>query len=54
MVPSFRKNCTTAVKDTIRRTETALPSDWYLRLTGEGTKLIRGERKNQRVIPMNP
>jgi hypothetical protein len=31
-----------------------LPSDWYLRLTGEGTKLIRGERKNQRTIPITP
>ena len=31
-----------------------LPSDWYLRLTGEGTKLIRGERKNQKTIPIKP
>jgi hypothetical protein len=31
-----------------------LPPDWYLRLTGEGTKLIRGERKNQRSIPIKP
>ena len=31
-----------------------VPPDCYLRLTGEGTKLIRGERKNQRVIPMKP
>jgi hypothetical protein len=31
-----------------------LPSDWYLRLTGEGTKLIRGERKGQRDIPIKP
>jgi len=31
-----------------------LPADWYLRLTGEGTKLIRGERKNQRTIPIKP
>jgi hypothetical protein len=31
-----------------------LPSDWYLRLTGEGTKLIRGERKNQNTIPIKP
>lgn len=29
-----------------------LPSDWYLRLTGEGTKLIRGERKNQKGLPI--
>ena len=29
-----------------------LPSDWYLRLTGEGTKLFRGERKNQLLIPI--
>ena len=31
-----------------------LPSDWYLRLTGEGTKLIRGERENQMTIPIKP
>ncbi len=31
-----------------------LPSDWYLRLTGEGTKLIRGERTNQLLIPIQP
>jgi hypothetical protein len=31
-----------------------LPPDWYLRLTGEGTKLIRGERKNQAAIPIKP
>lgn len=31
-----------------------LPSDWYLRLTGEGTKLIRGERKNQKALPIQP
>jgi hypothetical protein len=35
-------------------TSEGLPSDWYLRLTGEGSKLIRGERKNQRVIPIKP
>ena len=31
-----------------------LPSDWYLRLTGEGSKVIRGERKNQQIIPIKP
>jgi hypothetical protein len=31
-----------------------MPGDWYLRLTGEGTKLIRGERKSQRDIPIKP
>jgi hypothetical protein len=30
------------------------PADWYLRLTGAGTKLIRGERKNQKTIPIKP
>jgi hypothetical protein len=31
-----------------------LPPDWYLRLTGEGAKLIRGESKNQKTIPIKP
>lgn len=31
-----------------------LPTDWYLRLTGEGTKLIREGRKGQREIPIRP
>jgi hypothetical protein len=31
-----------------------LPADWYLRLTGEGTKLLRGELKNQRALPIKP
>ena len=31
-----------------------LPPDWYLRLTGEGTKLIRGKRPRQEVIPIRP
>ena len=30
------------------------PPDWYLRLTGEGTKLIRGERRNRRELPIAP
>ena len=30
------------------------PSDWYLRLTGEGSKLLRGERKNGETIPIRP
>jgi len=31
-----------------------LPSDWYLRLTGAGSKLIRGELQNQKTIPIRP
>ena len=31
-----------------------LPTDWYLRLTGEGTKVIRGERKAQLGLPIKP
>ena len=31
-----------------------LPSDWYLRLTGEGLKVIRGERKGDQTIPIEP
>ena len=31
-----------------------LPSDWYLRLTGEGAKLLRGERKAEGQLPIQP
>jgi hypothetical protein len=31
-----------------------LPADWYLRLTGEGTNVIRGERPNRGTIPITP
>ncbi len=31
-----------------------LPSDWYLRLTGEGTKMIRGARPISRELPIKP
>lgn len=31
-----------------------LPSDWYLRLTGEGTKVIRGERPIGVDLPLRP
>ena len=31
-----------------------LPSDWYLRLTGEGSRLIRGERKSSKELPIKP
>jgi hypothetical protein len=36
------------------QTYEGLPSDWYLRLAGEGTKLIRGERENQSTLPIKP
>ena len=31
-----------------------LPSDWYLRLTGEGSKVIRGEKKAEAALPIKP
>jgi hypothetical protein len=31
-----------------------LPADWYLRLTGEGAKVLRGERKAQAALPIKP
>ncbi len=31
-----------------------LPSDWYLRLAGEGAKLIRSGKKGQAAIPIKP
>jgi hypothetical protein len=30
------------------------PSDWYLRLTAEGTKMLAGERLNTNTIPISP
>ena len=35
------------------QTYEGLPSDWYLRLTGEGSKLIRGERKSDKALPIS-
>jgi hypothetical protein len=35
-------------------TYNGLPADWYLRLTGEGAKVLRGERPNSRNIPISP
>jgi hypothetical protein len=31
-----------------------LPSDWYLRLVGEGTRMLRGERPPSPEIPIQP
>ncbi|MHC4537626.1 MAG: glycoside hydrolase family 71/99-like protein, partial [Planctomycetota bacterium] len=31
-----------------------LPSDWYLRLTGEGTRMLRGECEITPEIPIKP
>jgi hypothetical protein len=31
-----------------------LPSDWYLRLVGEGIKMLRGQRPLTRDLPMKP
>jgi hypothetical protein len=31
-----------------------LPSDWYLRLAGEGTRVIRGDRKASSELPIRP
>ena len=31
-----------------------LPTDWYLRLTGEGTRLLRGARPPSDPIPIKP
>ena len=31
-----------------------LPADWYLRLTGEGAKVIRGEMKGRAALPIKP
>ena len=31
-----------------------LPTDWYLRLAAEGTKVLTGERPNTPTIPISP
>jgi hypothetical protein len=31
-----------------------LPSDWYLRLAGEGGKMLRGEIPRSSTRPINP
>jgi hypothetical protein len=31
-----------------------MPADWYLRLTGEGSKVIRGEYKPRLALPIEP
>jgi hypothetical protein len=31
-----------------------LPADWYLRLTGEGAKVIQGEREARAALPSKP
>ncbi len=31
-----------------------LPSDWYLRLVGEGARMLRGERPVTAEIPIKP
>lgn len=43
--PPAAANCTTY---------DGLPSDWYLRLTGEGTRMIRGESPLSERIPISP
>jgi hypothetical protein len=36
------------------QTYEGLPADWYLRLTGEGARVIRGERKAGPGLPIRP
>ena len=36
------------------QTYDGMPSDWYLRVTGEGTKMIRGQKPIQETIPISP
>jgi hypothetical protein len=36
------------------QTYEGLPSDWYLRLTGEGTKVIHGEKQATKELPIRP
>ncbi len=36
------------------QTYEGLPADWYLRLAGEGAKVIRGERRPEAKLPIRP
>lgn len=36
------------------QTYDGLPTDWYLRLTGEGTQLLRGDRQRDQALPIRP
>jgi hypothetical protein len=36
------------------QTYEGLPSDWYLRLTGEGSKVLRGDKMSQTALPIKP
>jgi hypothetical protein len=48
------KVCNTPPTQAHFRTYEGLPADWYLRLTAEGSRLIRRERKNQWTLPIKP
>ncbi|MDB5307846.1 MAG: hypothetical protein JWO38_2048 [Gemmataceae bacterium] len=41
-------------KEAAFATYDGLPADWYLQLTGEGGKVIRGERKARAALPIRP
>ena len=32
----------------------SLPSDWYLRVAGEATRMLRGQRPLTRALPISP
>lgn len=44
----------TPPKEATFATYDGLPADWYLRLTGEGAKVIRGEKKATAALPIKP
>ena len=53
-VPSFTGPKVSNTPPTQARFQTfeGLPSDWYLQLTSEGTKVIRGEREVAAALPL--
>jgi hypothetical protein len=44
----------TPPKEGLFATFDGLPTDWYLRLTGEASKVIRGEKKTTVALPIKP